>query len=75
VQNLTSYFCSLALISYEGGVISRISRLIFEICRGTDRQTTDRQTRRPFYKRLTHTVKVCDPNNTKDNVYGAVIMT
>ena len=38
---------------YKGDEISRLSCSVFEIWRGTDRQTTDRQTRRPFYKALT----------------------
>jgi len=51
VQNLTSY--SATQISQKGDEISRLSRLVFEIWRGTDRrQTNDR--RDDCYRRLLH---------------------
>ena len=39
MQNLTSYSCSPTPISYRGDEISRVSRVVSEIWRGTDRQT------------------------------------
>jgi len=60
VQNLTSYFCSAIPISYKGDEMSRQSRLIvFETWRGTERQTTDRQTRQPLQKALL-TLTMCN---------------
>jgi len=50
VQNPTSYSFSATPISYDK--ISRLSRLVFQIWRGTDR----RQTQRPKHKALTLTV-------------------
>jgi len=41
VQNLTLYACSPTPISYKGDKILSLSRLVFEISRGTDRQTTN----------------------------------
>jgi len=42
---MTSYFCSAIPISYKTDEISRLSRLVFEIWRVTDRrQTTDAAT-------------------------------
>jgi len=54
VQDLTLYSCSATPISYKGDEISRLSRLVFEIWRGTDRQTDRRQTWRP--KQCCHSV-------------------
>jgi len=41
VQNLTSYSYSVTLISYKGEEILLLSCLVFEIWRGSYRQTTD----------------------------------
>ena len=38
---MTSYSCSATPISYKGDEISRLSRSIFEILRGTDRRQTE----------------------------------
>jgi len=52
--NLTSYSCSPTPISCKRDHILRVSRVVYEIWRGTDRQTADRrQTRRPKQKALT----------------------
>jgi len=55
---MTSYSCSATPISYESDEISRLYRLVFEIWRGTDRQTTDATT-------VTEgsALTVCEPNN------------
>jgi len=55
MQNLTSYSCSATPIFCKGDKILRLSRLVFEIWRGTDR----RQTRRPFHKCASLTVVSC----------------
>jgi len=44
VKNLASYSCSATPISHKGNEISRVSRVISEIGRGTDRRTTDAAT-------------------------------
>jgi len=45
MQTLTSYSCSLTPILYSDDEISRVSRVVSEIYRGTDsRQTTDAAT-------------------------------
>jgi len=49
---MTLCSCSATPITYKDEEISRLSRLIFEIWRGSDR----RQTRRPFHKILTLSV-------------------
>jgi len=46
VQNLTSYSCLETPISYKGDEISRLCRFVYEIRRGTDRQTDDRRSDR-----------------------------
>jgi len=66
VQNLTSYSCSATPISCKGDESSRLSRLIFEIWRGTGRQTDDRRDDRCI--RLLHCT-VCVPNNQQRFLY------
>jgi len=59
LANSGAKFYVLFLVGVE---ISRLSRLVFESWRETDRQTDRRQTRRPFHKTLTLTV--CKSNNS-----------
>jgi len=56
------YSCLAIPISYEGDEISRLSRLVFEIWRGTDRQTDDRRGDRN--RRLLH----CTAGDTQSRI-------
>jgi len=53
MQNLTSYSCSPTPISYKGDEISRLSHLVFEIGRRTDRRKPDDR-RDDQNRRLSH---------------------
>jgi len=66
VQNLTSYSCSVTQISHKGDEISRLSRIVIKIWRGTDRSLNSTDDRRDDRnRRLLHLqcanpkIKIC----------------